>query len=116
MSGLGESNLDSSCVALQSPNCAGASIKGCLGLRQWQHSPETHTDPQSLRHLLDEWGACIWQSLGYQADWQVKGQRERLKVLQCDEVKERMSVNPRQTAENVGIWTNRQNYLFLSSH
>lgn len=73
-SALGESNLDSRCVALQPPNCAGASVKGCLGLRQWRHSPEAHTDPQSVHHLLDKWRACIWQSLGYHSDWQVKGQ------------------------------------------
>lgn len=67
-------NLDSSCVALQAPNGAAASIKWVLCLRLGWHSPETHTDPQSLHYLLDERGACVRQSLGHQTDWEVKGQ------------------------------------------
>lgn len=74
LSSLFDTDLDSSCIALQAPDSAAALVEGglCLGMR-WQ-SPEAHTDPQSLHYLLDEWGACIWKSLGHQADWEVKSQ------------------------------------------
>lgn len=76
-----DTDLDSSCVALQAPDGAAAFVEGGLCLRMGWHCPEAHTDPQSLHYLLDERGACIWQSLGHQADWQVKGQGQRLQVL-----------------------------------
>lgn len=76
-----DTDLDSSCVALQAPDGAAAFVEGGLCLRMGWHCPEAHTDPQSLHYLLDERGACIWQSLGHQADWQVKGQGQWLQVL-----------------------------------
>jgi len=76
-----DTNLDSSCVALQAPDGAAAFIEVGLCLRMRWHGPEAHTDPQSLRYLLDERGACIRQSLGHQADWEVKGQGQWLQIL-----------------------------------
>lgn len=76
-----DTNLYSSCVALQAPDGAAAFIEGGLSLRMGWHGPEAHTDPKSLHYLLNEWGACIWQSLGHQADWEVKSQGQWLQVL-----------------------------------
>ncbi len=77
-----DSNLDSSCVALQAPDGAAAFVEGWLCLRMGWHGPEAHTDPHSLHYLLDERGAHIRQSLWHQADWEVKGQGQWLQVLE----------------------------------
>lgn len=76
-----DSDLDSSRVALQTPDGAIALVEGRLCLRVRWHSLEAHADSQSLHHLLDERGARIWNSLGHQTDWKVKGQRQWLQVL-----------------------------------
>lgn len=81
LSKIFNANLDSSCVALQAPDGATASVKWRLSLRLGWHRPEAHTDPERLDYLLDEWGACIWQSLGNQTHWEVKGQGQWLQVL-----------------------------------
>lgn len=60
-----ETNLHSGGVAMQTPDGAAAFIEGRLCLRMRWYSPEAHTDPQSLHYLLDEWGTCVWKSLGY---------------------------------------------------
>ncbi|TNN70534.1 hypothetical protein EYF80_019269 [Liparis tanakae] len=65
----------------QAPDGAAALIEVGLCLRMRRHGPEAHADPQRLRYLLDERGACIWQSLGRQADWEVKGQGQWLQIL-----------------------------------
>lgn len=74
-------DLNSSCVALQAPDAAAAFIEGGLCLRVGWHRPEAYADPQRLHHLLDERGACVWQSLRHHADWEVEGQRQWLQVL-----------------------------------
>lgn len=86
LSSLFETDLDSGCIPLQAPDGAAALVEGglCLGMR-WQ-SPEAHIDPQSLHYLLDEWGACIWKSLGHQADWEVKSHGQWLQVLDGKQV------------------------------
>lgn len=76
---LSQTDLDCSCVALQTPNGAATSIEGRLGLG-W-HGPEADTDPQSLHYLLNEGWTCIWKRLRHQADWEVKGQGHRLQFL-----------------------------------
>lgn len=45
LSNMFHANLDSSCVALQAPDGAAASIKGGLRLRLGWHGPEAHADP-----------------------------------------------------------------------
>lgn len=72
-------NLDSGGVALETAHSAAAAVERGRGLGlRLMLGPERHADPQSLRHLLDERGAHIWQGLGHRADRQVKGQRQWL--------------------------------------
>lgn len=75
------SDLDSSCVALQSPDSTAALVEGRLRLRVRRNGFKAHTDPQGLRHLLDKRGAGVGESLRNQTGWEVKGQRQRLQVL-----------------------------------
>lgn len=76
-----DADLDGGGAALQAPDGAAAFVEVGSRLRMRWHGPEAHTDPQSLHYLLDERRACVWQSLGHQADWKVKGQGQLLKVL-----------------------------------
>lgn len=76
-----DSDLDSSCVALQAPDGTAALVEGRLRLRVRRNGFKAHTDTQGLRHLLDERGAGVGESLRNQTGRKVKGQRQRLQVL-----------------------------------
>lgn len=107
-----DSDLDSSCVALQAPDGTAALVEGRLRLGVRRNGFKAHAHPQGLRHLLDERGAGVGQSLRNQTGWKVKGQRQRLQVLgvKATRGKERMR---KETSEATGP---SSCHLDLSSH